>query len=332
MNELSNIPPKPKLHIAGVTSSVSLNLFGEEINEIKSFKERFPILPFSVINTGENKWRQRKMKWNKIIGDNGESREMSFTRGTGKKSSENFNKKVSYGGYDSFGNTVSILDACLAELIIDWYSLKNWETYDPFAGDSVFGFVAATKGRYFTGIELRNKQCNLNNKRLQEYNLQGKYICDDGLNICNHIQKESQDLLFSCPPYFDLEIYSDLENDVSNQKSYSEYVKLMNSILSNSIKCLKENRFAVLVIGDVRDKKTGFYYSLESDIIKIMQSNGIGLYQELILQTPIGTKAFAANNIWKFRKIGKIHEKVLIFYKGNQKEIKNIFNESTNLE
>lgn len=304
------------------------DLFGNPINDIESFKDRFPILPFSIINTGDGKWRNRKMRWNKLIGDNGESREMTFTRGTGKKSSENFNKKVSYGGYDSFGNTVSILDACLAELVIDWYTLENWTTFDPFAGDSVFGFVAGVKNRLFTGIELRKEQCRLNQSRLEDNKLTGRYICDDGININNHIEEKSQDFLFSCPPYFDLEIYSDLPNDASNQKNYLDYVEIMDNILSNSIKCLKDNRFCVIVIGDVRDKKTGFYYSIESDIIKIMQKNNVGLYQELILQTPIGTKAFAANNIWRFRKIGKIHEKVLIFYKGDQKQIKYIFNES----
>jgi len=327
INKSTNIELNTNTAIDGYTvlPAVHFDLFGEEINEIKSFKERFPILPFSVINTGENKWRQRKIKWNKLIGDSGESREMTFTRGTGKKSSDNFAKKVSYGGYDSFGNTVSILDACLAELVIDWYSLKNWKCFDPFAGDSIFGFVAGVKNRVFTGIELRKEQAELNQKRLLDNRLSGVYICDDGININNHIANESQDFMFSCPPYFDLEVYSDLPNDASNQKNYQAYIEIMNKILTNSIKCLKENRFCVIVIGDVRDKKTGFYYSLESDIIKIMQSNNIGLYQELIIQTPIGTKAFAANNIWQFRKIGKIHEKVLIFYKGNQKEIKNIF-------
>src|SRR5690606_19714812 len=192
-----------------------IDLFGNEISIEKSFKKRFPILPFSVINTGENTWRQRKMKWNKLIQDKGESRDNTFTKGTSKKSSENFAKKVSYGGYDSFGNTVSILDACLAELIIDWYSLDGWNTYDPFAGDSVFGFVSGIKNRVFTGIELRQEQCDLNNERLKKNNLYGKYICDDGINILNHIQKHTQGLLFSCPPYFDLEIYSDLDNDVS---------------------------------------------------------------------------------------------------------------------
>ena len=151
-----------------------------------------------------------------------------------------------------------------------------------------------------------------------------KYICDDGRNILNHIEEKSQDLLFSCPPYFNLEIYSDLENDASNQKEYSDFIAILNTAFSNAIKCLKDDRFACITVGDVRDKR-GYYYDFIGDIKKIFIRNGMNLYNELILVQPIGSAVLRARNNMRNRKVVKTHENVLVFYKGNPNNIQKNF-------
>ena len=78
-----------------------------------------------------------------------------------------------------------------------------------------------------------------------------KYICEDGQNVLNHVKKNTQDLIFSCPPYFDLEVYSDLKNDASNQKEYNDFLKILDNAFTGAINTLKNNRFAFIVIGDV---------------------------------------------------------------------------------
>ena len=99
--------------------------------------------------------------------------------------------------------------------------------FDCFAGDSVFGYVSAHLGNEFIGIEIRPEQAQLNNERVE--GMTARYINDDGQNVAQHIAPESQDLLFSCPPYFDLEKYSDLENDASNQDSYEDFIKILEN-------------------------------------------------------------------------------------------------------
>ncbi len=96
--------------------------------------------------------------------------------------------------------------------------------------------------------------------------MNARYICDDGQNVAQHFEPESQDLLFSCPPYFDLEKYSDLPNDASNQGSYEDFIKILENAFTGAVSCLKENRFAAICVGDVRDKNTGFYYDFCGDI------------------------------------------------------------------
>jgi len=281
-------------------------------------QDKFIVPPFSILDTRQGYWQDRKRYWKELIGDNGESRENSL--GVSKESEGDWGSIN--GKKMTVAPNVSILDPVLAEIVNRWFGSDNCKTFDCFAGDSVFGYVSDYLGNTFTGIELRKEQTDLNNKRLSGTN--SKYICDDGQNVLKHIGENSQDLLFSCPPYFDLEVYSNLDNDASNQKEYSSFIKILDNAFSDAIKCLKNNRFAVIAVGDIRDKQ-GFYYRFVGHIKDIFEANGTNLYNELILVEQSGTAAMRAERIMGNRKVVKTHQNILVFYKGNPKEIKNIF-------
>ena len=150
------------------------------------------------------------------------------------------------------------------------------------------------------------------------------YVCDDGRNVLKHFAQETQDLLISCPPYFDLEVYSDNENDASNQKSYKDFIGIIEAIYSDAIKVLRRNRFAVIVVGDVRGKD-GSYYGFHHDVVDIFTQNGMKLYNELILLETAGTKPLVCARAMASRKVSKVHQNVLVFFKGDTKKIKEIF-------
>ena len=275
-----------------------------ETEEHKKLTEKFIIPPFTIWDSRQGYWNERKAIWKKKIGDNGESREMSLSE------AELMN---------GINNGVSILDPVMAEIICRWFGIENGKAFDCFAGDTIFGFVSSYCGMEFTGIELRKEQCDLNNERTKDF--KAKYICDDGRNVCKHLEKESQDLFFSCPPYFDLEVYSDNKNDASNQETYSDFLEILQNAFVNSIKCLKQDRFAVVVIGDVRDKN-GYYLGIPDDIKRIFKDAGMKLYNEAILIEPLGTLPQRVGRYMENRKLGKCHQNILIFYKGELSKIK----------
>ena len=81
---------------------------------------------------------------------------------------------------------------------------------DPFAGGSVRGIVASQLGRAYVGIELRAEQVAAN--RAQAALGAGpapQWITGDSRNIETLAAKVDADLIFSCPPYWNLEVYSD---------------------------------------------------------------------------------------------------------------------------
>nr|DAS71290.1 MAG TPA: Putative modification methylase [Caudoviricetes sp.] len=279
--------------------------------EISSLVERFGVPPFSILEVRKGYWQKRKKLWKKVIGENGESRTGTL-----------FSDKTFIGDI----GTVSILDPVLCEIIISWFGLGvGTKCVDPFAGDTSFGFVSGMKGCEFTGIELRSEQAKLNQERCEKANLKSKYINDDGQNILKHIKPNTQDLLFSCPPYFDLEVYSDLPNDASNQGNYEEFLKILENAFSGAIKTLKENRFAAIVVSNIRNTKTGCYRNFVDDVIRLFQRNGMEFYNDIILVDVVGSASQRAAHNMKNRKVVKVHQNVLIFYKGDPKKIKEVF-------
>lgn len=281
----------------------------------EDFKNDFLVPPFSVINTASGDMLRHKQYWMSIIEDDGSSRTIK------QKTLDTSHMKGSTEA------SVSILNPALAELVCRWFLPlgRPAKTFDCFSGDPEFGFVSSYLGNQFTGIELRQQQVEFNQNLADSFKLDAHYINDDGQNVAKHIAAGSQDLLFSCPPYYDLEVYSDLENDASNQGTYEEFMQILRNAFSSAITCLKDNRFACVVVGDIRDRKTGAYYNFVDDVKHIFIDNGMPLYNEIILQDPLGTAPMRARKSMKGRKIVKIHQNLLVFYKGDASTIQEEF-------
>ena len=83
---------------------------------------------------------------------------------------------------------------------------------------------------------------------------------------------------------------------------------------------MKDNSFVAWVIGEVRSKN-GNYYNFVGDTIKCFLDAGFNYYNEIILETSIGTSAMRATKMFKSgRKVCKVHQNVLIFVKGDGKK------------
>jgi DNA modification methylase len=274
----------------------------------------FGVAPFSILNTVDGDWQKRKKRWNVLINDKGQAREGVLGGSESKKDVMNKMKGS------------SILDAVLAELMIKWFTEENFKTFDPFAGDTVFGFVSAFLKRPFEGIELREEQASFNQLQCDINGLPAKYFCDSSENMDKYIENESKDFIFSCPPYADLEVYSDLEDDLSTM-SHEDFFKMYSKILQNTYKKLKNDRFAVVVTSEVRNKK-GEYIQLVGKTISLMVEAGYMFYNDIILVNSVGTLPMrTGRHMNSGRKVGRRHQNVLVFYKGDPKKIKENFSE-----
>lgn len=278
--------------------------------EIKTrLADRFIVPPFSILDGRQGDWQKRANDWKALIQEIGESRENTLAKIDTLATTKTIYLNMKLG--------VSLLSPVLCEIACHWFAPDKSNIIDPFAGDTVFGYVATFLGHNFKGIEIRPEQVELNNlKNIKN----ATFICDDGQNVDKYIEPESQDLIFSCPPYYNLEEYSDLANDASNQETYEDFIKILDNAFTKAIAGLKQNRFAVIVVGDLRDKK-GYYYNFHEDVKFIFQKNGMPLYNELILIEPVGIQALRVNKSMNNRKTPKTHQNVLIFHKPETGEL-----------
>lgn len=214
---------------------------------------------------------------------------------------------------------ISIFDPVLCEIVYRWFSPEFGSVLDPFAGGSVRGIVASKLKRQYIGVELRQEQVDANvaqgNSLCEDF--KPVWLCDTSMNITKIIAQEV-DLVFSCPPYADLEVYSDDPRDISNM-SYDKFLSFYENIINQSVSKLKNNRFACFVVGEVREKKGGgFYRGFVPDTIRAFEKAGARLYNEAILITSAGSLPIrAARPFLAARKLGKTHQNVLVFCKGD---------------
>ena len=287
------------------------DLFGKPIINNPLLRNKFIEPPFSVLDTKSGNWQKRKNLWKKLgikseIGRNSKSK---------NRLSDDGGSLRSIGGNEKKGSYESIFDPALCEIIYHWFCKENGDILDPFAGGSVRGIVANYMNYNYTGIELRPEQVESNREQslnILEVNNQPQWYVGDSNKILDNFNKEF-DFIFSCPPYANLEVYSQLEGDISNM-NYSDFLINYESIISKSCKLLKKDGYACFVVGEVRDKK-GNYIGFVPDTIKALEKCGMKFYNEAILLNAIASASMRANNNMKTQKLVKIHQNVLIFKK-----------------
>ena len=181
-------------------------------------------------------------------------------------------------------------------------------------------------GHDYFGIDLRDEQVKANQENARQIGVKNaQWVADDSLNVDQYLKDESQDMVFTCPPYADLEVYSDDDRDISNM-DYQQFVGTYQKIIEHAVNKLKPNRFAIVTISDVRDKK-GFYHDLQSATTQAMENAGAYLYNDMVLINANGSGGMRARRNMRNRKTVRSHQNVLVYFKGNPKEIQSEFSE-----
>lgn len=225
-----------------------------------------------------------------------------------------------YDGANREATGTSIFDPVLTELCYRWFCPPGGLILDPFAGGSVRGIVASVLGYKYEGFELRAEQVAANRRQAADIypeNSPAWHVGDSAAQI--PLWGGQADFLFSCPPYGDLEVYSDMPDDLSAM-SHEDFLVAYRTVIAAAVDKLAPDSFAVFVVGDYRCKK-GFYRNFVGETVAAFEAAGARFYNEAILVTAVGslpiriTKQFQSG-----RKLGKTHQNILGFCKGDPKK------------
>ena len=123
---------------------------------------------------------------------------------------------------------------------------------DPFAGGSVRGILAAKLSCLYIGIDISPEQVAANKAQLHVCDdcvYKPRWVVGDGEDVVALVRKElaaaglpedtPADFVHTCPPYFDLEKYTDLPDDLSNLPSYDAFLVKYRKVLKAALSLLR---------------------------------------------------------------------------------------------
>ena len=276
--------------------------------------ERFGAPPFSVLDARKGYWTNRREYWLHRY-------QIRSEQGRG----DNLLGYAGLGGAASKGT--SVFCPVLCELMYRWFCPAAGAVLDPFAGGSVRGCVAARLGLRYAGVELSGTQVAENRQQAihmgqlaaeaQAHWQPPVWLHADARELPTLESLPTQsDFLFSCPPYYDLEVYSDDRRDLSLAADYAAFLAAYTEIIGAALRRLATNRFACFVVGEIRDGE-GLMRNFVGDTISAFLACGAKLYNHAIMMLPLNTLPMRAPAALKATaKLGMCHQHVLVFYKG----------------
>lgn len=317
--------------------------------------DRFLVPPFSVLDARQGYWQERKRAWLALglrseLGRPRNLLKMSETvlatqrpNGSAPQSDSGndpqfFYKKQQteerlghalttaefladhYEGPDAYTEGTSIFDPVLTELAYRWWSPEGARVLDPFAGGSVRGIVASRLGRSYVGIDLSRDQIAANEAQAEEIGRAGDPAplwFEGDARVCGDVLSgEEFDFILSCPPYFNLERYTDDPADLSTAQDWPTFCGALEESVASACSLLRPGRFACFVVGNVREEnEQGRVLDLIGATIEAFSKAGLVLYNDAILVTAVGSLAIRAARIFRTRKLGRTHQQVLTFLK-----------------
>lgn len=221
--------------------------------------------------------------------------------------------------------TYSVFPAPLMEWILVRYGGPiGGKVLDAFAGGPVRAVVSAIMGMHYHGVEIRQEQIDENLAVVSKLGLEDNvsYYCSDARfldemkagKLAEHYEGPF-DVAITCPPYYDLEQYSDQDDDLSNAGNYAEFNAGMFLSALGHYDHLKPGAFVCIIVGPFRDKKSGELIDFPAHTVENFREAGFVYWQEVILSKNFASAAKRSTMAWRGMKLVPSHEFLLIFRK-----------------
>lgn len=187
---------------------------------------------------------------------------------------------------------------------------------DSFAGGPSRGAVSALMGYHYLGYEIRQEQIGENLAVMQGVGVSGvEYRCSDG-TLLEGCAPASVDCAITCPPYYKMELYSDLPNDLSNLPDYESFTQAMLNCAMSHKRVMKPGAFVCIVTAPFRLKNSAGVNELvdfPGHTITAFKKAGFYFWQKVIISRSGGSAAVRAATHWRGKKLVSTHEELLVF-------------------
>ena len=216
--------------------------------------------------------------------------------------------------------------------LLKYYSRENDLILDPFSGRASRSQMCLMMKRRYIGYDIDPETIRMN-EQLSEKNGFKKdnytFHCGDGTELKEYENdKDKFDMILTCPPYFDAEVYSGEEGDLSYM-SVNDFNDRIDNMFGHLYRLIKPSEYendledkeekapihlVAITLGSKRDGKKGI---IDMDYIfqTYARKHGFVLWDRLITVNRSALTAFTFRRNYKKSFLCKTHETTLFFAK-----------------
>jgi len=208
----------------------------------------------------------------------------------------------------------------LVRRVVNYYSEPGEIVLDPMAGHNSRMQVTHQCQRHYIGYDVSVK--------FQEFNqniadiITGKkdqaILVDDPHKITLYTQSSeklndadnSVDLVFTSPPYYKVEYYTDEPEQLYNSDDYPTFLARLKVIIAECFRVLKSGKYCVFNINDFRYNSK--FYTYHADVIKIFEEVGFTPWDCIIVKWHSAIGACFASQVEDRKICAKMHEYLIV--------------------
>lgn len=252
--------------------------------------------PYSVLDAAGGWWQHRCAYWQALGCRDAGRRPTVIRRGPTSASEQSGNVNAVAAG--------SQFSPVLTELLVSYYSEPGDRIVDPFCGGPVRGFVANAMQREYHGFDVRWEQIGANYEQYPDAELWAH-------GDARYYKYEGAEMVLTCPPYHDLERYSDQQNDLSAMR-WDDFETAHLAAIANAAKQMATNGYIVWVVGDFR-APSGQLRSFPDLVARQMESIGLSIWNRHVVRHPLVTAPMRWRRQWDATRKGTTtHGEVIV--------------------
>ncbi len=213
----------------------------------------------------------------------------------------------------------------LSEFVIKYWSKPDDIVLDQYMGWGIRGAVAISLGRTYVGYDISPEMFKRGKNYIDylesrdvgaffggEVKKDYRLILGDGTKL-EGMNDSCVDLVFTCPPYWNIEKYEDVPRQLSSATSYRDFLRLIQDGLISARRVLKRGGFLVYVVADFRAERE--LKNFHGDLIEIGKEVELKYWDIVIsiLLSPFA--AMQAAKCDKQKYTSKKHEYIVVFKK-----------------
>jgi len=218
------------------------------------------------------------------------------------------------------GGGLSTFPPALVRRVVLFYTEKGELVLDPCAGHNSRMQITYECERNYIGYEVSKDFIAFNSMVRDEVmgkGSQGVLFEQKNSILLHPVSSEkmqeadnSVDLVFTSPPYWDIEYYGDEPEQLGYGKTYEAFLSDMFKVIAESYRVLKKGKYCVFNINDFR--KDGNFYPYHCHMIELFQRAGFKLWDTIIIKWKSAIGACFASQIESRKQTAKAHEYIIV--------------------